>query len=79
MDDKKRPNRKLDREGADDVIRGRNFAGEQYAATEEEQTRERERVARRMPEESDQFVTDAEMEAREANSSPRDDDSSDHD
>ena len=27
-----------------------------------------------MPEESDQFVTDAEMEVREANSSPQDDD-----
>ena len=74
MDDKKRPKRKLVREDDADVIRGRNFAGEQYAATEQEQTRERERIARRMPEESDQFVTDAEMEAREANSSPQDDD-----
>jgi hypothetical protein len=74
MDDKKRPKRKLVREDDADVIRGRNFEGEQYAATEQEQTRERERVARRMPEESDQFVTDAEMEVREANSSPRDDD-----
>jgi hypothetical protein len=79
MDDRKRLKRKLDREGDADVMRGRNFAGEQYAATEQEQTRERERVARRMPEESEQFVTDAEMEAREANSSPRDDDSSDRD
>jgi hypothetical protein len=74
MDDKKRPKRKLVREDDADVIRGRNFEGEQYATTEQEQTRERERVARRMPEESDQFVTDAEMEVREANSSPRDDD-----
>jgi hypothetical protein len=74
MDDKKRPKRKLVREDDADVLRGRDFAGEQYAATEQEQTRERERVARRMPEESDQFVTDAEMEVREANSSPRDDD-----
>ena len=74
MDDKKRPKRKLVREDDADVIRGRNFAGEQYAATEQEQTRERERIARRMSEESDQFVTDAEMEAREANSSPQDDD-----
>ena len=73
MDDKKRPKRKPVREGDADVIRGRNFAGEQYAATEQEQTRERERIARRMPEESDQFVTDAEMEVREANSSPPDD------
>ena len=78
MDDKKRPKRKLVREDEADVIRGRNFAGEQYAATEQEQTRERERVGRRMPEESDQFVTDAEMEAREANSSPPDD-NEDHD
>ena len=75
MDDKKRPKRKLVREDDADVIRGRNFAGEQYAATEEEQTRERERIARRMPKESDQFVSDAEMEVREANSSPPDDDS----
>jgi len=74
MDDKNRQKRKLVREDDADVIRGRNFAGEQYAATEQEQTRERERIARRMPEESDQFVTDAEMEVREANSSPRDDD-----
>lgn len=74
MDDKKRSKRKLVREDDADVIRGRDFAGEQYAATEQEQTRERERIARRMPEESDQFVTDAEMEAREANSSPQDDD-----
>ena len=74
MDDKKRSKRKLVREDDADVIRGRNFAGEQYAATEQEQTRERERIARRMPEDSDQLVTDAEMEVREANSSPRDDD-----
>jgi hypothetical protein len=74
MDDKKRRKRKLVREDDADVIRGRDFAGEQYAATEQEQTRERERIARRMPEESDQFVTDAEMEVREANSSRRDDD-----
>ena len=73
MDDKRRTKRKLVREDDADVIRGRNFAGEQYAATEQEQTRERERIARRSSEESDQFVSDAEMEVREANSSPRDD------
>ena len=78
MDDKKRPKRKLVREDDADVIRGRNFAGEQYAATEQEQTRERERIARRMSEESDQFVTDAKMELREANASPPDDED-DHD
>jgi hypothetical protein len=44
--------------------------GGSYGANEREQTRDRERVAEgREDQESDDFVTDAEMEVREANSS----------
>ena len=47
--------------------------GGSYGANEREQTRDRERVADgQNAEDSDDFVTDAEMEAREANSSERD-------
>jgi hypothetical protein len=46
--------------------------GASYGANEREQTRDRERVANgREDEVSDDFVTDAEMEVREANSSER--------
>ncbi len=47
---------------AKDVMHGRNFAGTNWAADEETQTR-----AKNRPDESDEFVTDAELEAREAN------------
>ena len=53
--------------------------GGSYGANEREQTKDRERVADgREAEASDDFVTDAEMEVREANSSRqnRDDSSS---
>lgn len=68
MAKKKRAKRK-----SDDVMHGRSFEGEQYAATEKEQTRGFERSRQHMPDESEEFVTDAEAEAREANSSPQDD------
>jgi|KBSSwiStaDraftv2_1062776.scaffolds.fasta_scaffold2010117_2 hypothetical protein len=46
--------------------------GGSYGANEREQTNDRERVAEgREAEDSDDFVTDAEMEVREANSSER--------
>ena len=52
-----------------DVIRGRSFAGANIAATEREQTRERQRVADSGGESLDEIneVTDAEIEARESN------------
>lgn len=64
----KRPNEK-----PEDVMHGRSFEGADWAATEHEQTRHFRRVARHMPDESDEFVTDAELEVREANASPQDD------
>jgi hypothetical protein len=46
--------------------------GGSYGANEREQTKDRERVAEHIEgEDSDDFVTDAEMEVREANSSER--------
>jgi hypothetical protein len=46
--------------------------GGSYGANQREQTNDRERVAEgREAEDSDDFVTDAEMEVREANSSER--------
>ena len=50
-----------------DVMRGRSFAGTNIAATEREQTRERQRVVDRQGERLDEIgeVTDAEIEARE--------------
>ena len=46
--------------------------GGSYGANEREQTKDRERVAEGgEAEDSDDFVTDAEMEVREANSSER--------
>ncbi len=47
---------------AKDVMHGRSFAGTNWAADEATQTR-----AKNRPDESDEFVTDAELEAREAN------------
>jgi hypothetical protein len=50
-----------------DVMRGRSFAGTNIAATEREQTRERQRIADSHGEPLDEIgeVTDAEIEARE--------------
>lgn len=52
-----------------DVMRGRSFAGANIAATEREQTRERQRVVESGGESLDEIndVTDAEIEARERN------------
>lgn len=52
-----------------DVMRGRSFAGANIAATEQEQTRERQRVVDRGGESGDEIneVTDAEIEVRERN------------
>jgi hypothetical protein len=50
-----------------DVMRGRSFAGTNIANTEEEQTRDRQRVADHRGEpldEAGEFVTDAEIERR---------------
>lgn len=50
-----------------DVMRGRSFAGANYAATQRIQTDERQRVAEHGGESLDELgeVTDAEIEARE--------------
>lgn len=52
-----------------DVMRGRSFAGANIANTEDEQTRERQRIADHGGENLDEIneVTDAEIEARENN------------
>ena len=55
-----------------DVMHGRSFAGANIANTEKEQTRDRQRIADHEGETVDeagesQFVTDAEIEARENN------------
>jgi hypothetical protein len=52
-----------------DVMRGRSFAGANIANTEQEQTRERQRVVDSGGESLDEIneVTDAEIEARESN------------
>jgi len=49
-----------------DVMHGRDLAGASYGATEREHTEDLERIAGDVPDESDEFVTDAELEAREA-------------
>jgi hypothetical protein len=54
----------------DDVMHGRSFAGAEFAATEREQTRDIERTVDNPPDsasDDDDFITDAEMEKREAN------------
>jgi len=50
-------------------MRGRSFAGANIANTEQEQTRERQRVVDRGGESRDEIdeVTDAEIEVRERN------------
>ncbi|HEY9228662.1 MAG TPA: hypothetical protein VIP11_18550 [Gemmatimonadaceae bacterium] len=57
MPDKKRKKKK-----PDDIMHGRSFEGVQWASTERSQTEERR--ARPVEEEGDDFVTDAEIEAR---------------
>ena len=53
----------------DEGLRRRESGGS-YGANEEEQTRDRERVANGQDDaDSDDMITDAEMEVREANSS----------
>lgn len=59
-----------------DVMRGRSFAGANYAATERIQTDEREQVAEHGGESLDAVgeVTDAEIEAREERRAERNED-----
>jgi hypothetical protein len=62
----KRPDR-------DDELRRRESGGS-YGANEEEQTKDRERAAEgKDNEDTDDMITDAEMEVREANRSERGD------
>ena len=72
MAHKRRTEREADEQDA--VVRGPTSAEEQYAAAERDQARENERMAQPTPDEVGHFLTDAELKAREANSSPRDDD-----
>lgn len=57
-----------------DVMRGRSFAGANIASTEEEQTRDRERVVRGELLDEAGEITDAEVEARELRRSERHED-----
>jgi hypothetical protein len=59
-----------------DVMRGRSFAGANYAATQRIQTDERQRVAEEGGESLDEIgeVTDAEIEAREQRRAERNED-----
>ena len=41
-----------------------------YGATEREQTRDLNRIHRKQSDENNEFITDAEMEKREANGEP---------
>lgn len=70
MAHKRRTERDADEQDA--VVRGRTSAEKEYDAAERDQARENERMGQPTPDEADAFVTDAEMEAREANSSPQD-------
>ena len=51
-----------------DVMRGRSFAGAEYADVNGGPTHDLDREGRTLPDESDEFVTDAEIEAREQRS-----------
>jgi hypothetical protein len=73
MPDKKRTNRKPAAQ-SDEVARDRDFTDEDYAAGEPNRMRDVAPGRRAAPEDADEFVTDAEMEVREANSSPQDED-----
>lgn len=59
-----------------DVMRGRSFAGTNIAATQREQTDERQRIADEGGETLDEIgeVTDAEIEAREMRRAERNED-----
>ena len=60
-----------------DVMHGRSFAGANIANTEEQQTRDRQRVADHGGEpldEAGEMVTDAEIEAREERRAERNED-----
>jgi len=59
-----------------DVMRGRSFAGANIAATQRDQTDERQRVADQGGETLDEIgeVTDAEIEAREVRRAARNED-----
>lgn len=59
-----------------DVMRGRSFAGANYAATQRIQTDERQRVAEQGGENLDEVgeVTEAEIEAREERRAERNED-----
>ena len=59
-----------------DVMRGRSFAGANYAATQRIQTDERQRIAEQGGERLDEIgeVTDAEIEAREERKAERNED-----
>lgn len=70
MAHKRRTEREADDQDA--IVCGRTYAEKEYDAAERDQARENERMAQPTDDETDAFVTDAEMEAREANSSHRD-------
>jgi hypothetical protein len=76
MADKKRSKRS--KRTTDDEHGGatpeRDFADEDYAAGEPERIRDMQRAQQQPPRDPDEFVTDAEMEVREADSSPQDED-----
>lgn len=73
MADKKRKKRTAD-ERSDDTKHRPEFPDEEYAAGEPERIRELHRAQRPLPHDPDEFVTDAEMEIREADSAPEDED-----
>jgi len=56
-----------DRKKSDNAARKPGLAGGEYGATEREQTEDIERARRPQADEAGEFVTDAEMEVREAN------------
>jgi hypothetical protein len=83
--DRERENESARSEGPDfdelarqgkDVMRGRSFAGANVAATERDQTDERQRIADQGGETLDEIgeVTDAEIEAREQRRAERNED-----
>jgi hypothetical protein len=78
QEDSSRPSEGDDGESArgKDVMRGRSFAGANWANTERQQTRDRQRIADQGGENLDEFgeVTDAEIEAREERRAERNED-----
>ena len=73
MADKKRTKRTADKWTAE-TIHDRGLPDEEYAASEPERIRDMQRAREQPPHDPDEFVTDAEMEVREADSSPQEDD-----